>query len=74
MIVDDTNGNPSHIEAVTDIAREFNAKVKIKDFTSVSMEACIERDLARPKPVGQAVIRRTFKQFFAPPAVRKRIA
>lgn len=72
VIVNDTNGNPAHIEAVMDIAKEFNARVKIKDFTNVSIEACIERDLARARPVGQSVIRKTYKQFFAPQANRER--
>jgi predicted kinase len=70
VIVDDTNGNPAHLEAVIDIAKEFNARVKIKDFTKVPIEACIERDLARPRSVGQSVIRKTYKQYFAPPVVR----
>lgn len=62
VIVDDTNLNPIHenriIKLVTGIA-----EVEIMDFTDVSVDTCIKRDLGRAKSVGESVIRKMYNTF-----------
>ena len=43
-------------------------EVEIKDFTDVSVEECIKRDLTRPNSVGEAVIRKMYTQYLKPKA------
>lgn len=65
VIVDDTNLHPKHYEKVTEIA-QGKALVEIQDFTHVTPEECIERDLKRPDSVGQKVIWGMYNQFLKP--------
>lgn len=63
VIVDDTNLSIKHINTISNIAKQFNARVVIKDFTSVSLEDCITRDIKRNKSVGEKVIRDMYNKF-----------
>ncbi len=66
VIVDDTNLAPKHEERLKQLARENKATFEIKDFTEVTIEECIKRDLARPVSVGEKVIRDMYNQFLKP--------
>ncbi len=63
VIVDDTNLAPKHEARIRELVRG-KAEVTIKDFTHISIETCIERDLKRPVSVGEKVIRKMHKQYF----------
>jgi hypothetical protein len=72
IIVDDTNLNPIHVARMKEIAQEVgNTVVKVRDFTDVPLEECIERDKGRPNSVGEEVIRRMHRDFLAPTVVKK---
>ena len=66
VIVDDTNFAPKHEAGLRDVARAHKAKFEILDFTHISPEECIKRDLARPNSVGQAVIMKMYDQYLKP--------
>ncbi len=65
VISDDTNFD-RHEDDLRAIAKEFNAKFEVIDLTHVSPEVCIERDLLRPRSVGQKVIMRFYHEYLAP--------
>jgi predicted kinase len=65
IIVDDTNLSQKHINVIKTIAKPFDARVVIQDFTGVPLEECIARDKTRFKPVGEEVIRDMHKRFLA---------
>lgn len=57
VIVDDTNFNPAHEQAIRAIVKYHkNVVVEIK-FFDTPLEECILRDSKRDKPVGEKVIR-----------------
>jgi predicted kinase len=62
VIVDDTNLNPVHEEHIRELVKEL-AEVEIKDFTDVDIETCIKNDAKRENPVGEKIIRQTYKQW-----------
>lgn len=72
VIVDDTNFEEKHFDAMTNIADQFKTfadrdiSVEYKDFLDVSLDECIERDSKRTKPVGQKVIRDMHKRYILP--------
>lgn len=66
VIVDDTNLHPKHEEHLRDIAKRLNAQFEVIDFTHISPEECIERDLKRPISVGSRVIWQQYNQFLKP--------
>lgn len=67
VIVDDTNAHPKHLEAMKQIAKDYNnVRVLVQDFTHVPLDTCIERDLKRERSVGESVIRKMYREFFAP--------
>lgn len=72
VIVDDTNFEEKHFDAMTNIADQFKTfadreiSVEYKDFLDVSLDECIERDSKRIKPVGQKVIRDMHKRYILP--------
>ncbi len=49
-----------------EIAAKHGAIVEIEDFTDVPLETCIQRDLTRPRSVGERVIRGMHRQFLEP--------
>jgi predicted kinase len=66
VIIDDTNFNPGHIAKFEEIAKEYKAEVVKKDFTHVTPEVCIERDLRRPNSVGHKVIMKMYNDYLRP--------
>ena len=66
VIVDDTNLAPKHLARIDQLVAG-KAQVEIIDFTDVSIETCIERDLKRPDSVGQKVIWQMYWQFLHKP-------
>lgn len=65
VVSDDTNLPQPVARDLARIGREIGAEIKVKDFTDVSKEVCLERDLAREHSVGAEVIDRMFKKFIA---------
>lgn len=63
VIWSDTNLNPIHEQRAREIAEQCKAVIEIKDFTDVSVDICIQRDLKRFKSVGEKVIRDTYNKF-----------
>jgi predicted kinase len=70
VIIDETNLSPKSVEALLEflheVEKEVPLKIEWKDFTDVPVEECIKRDLKRSASVGEAVIRRFYKQHLAP--------
>lgn len=66
VIVDDTNFAPKHEVQLKAMAKECGAKFEIKDFTDITPETCIERDLKRPNSVGSKVIMKMYNQYLKP--------
>jgi predicted kinase len=56
VILDDTNLQEYHLQAVRTLAASFGVGVQVVTF-DVAIEECIRRDAGRPKPVGEVVIR-----------------
>lgn len=71
VIIDDTNLHEKHLLRMKELAKEVkklwnkDVEVEVKDFTNVSLETCIERDLKRPNSVGEKVIKQMYQQFLA---------
>jgi predicted kinase len=65
VIIDDTNLHPKHEAKIRELVKG-TATVSIQDFTHISVETCIKRDLNRFASVGEKVIRDMYKQFLAP--------
>jgi len=63
IIVDDTNLHPKHEENLRAEAKSNGAEFKIKDFTDVPLQTCIERDLLRQVSVGKDVILKMHREF-----------
>lgn len=69
VVSDDTNFNPVHQRTLQKIAEEFGAQFEVNDsFLKVPLEECIRRDLKRPHPVGERVIRSMYNQYVMKPA------
>jgi len=68
VIVDDTNFHPMHEKRLQELAKSLEAEIgksiqfEVKIF-DVPLEECIRRDLQRPNSVGEAVIRRMYKDW-----------
>jgi predicted kinase len=67
IIVDDTNLNPQHRERIEQIVAGLGISVVVQDFTDVPLEACIERDSKREKPVGEKDIRGAHDRYLKSP-------
>lgn len=63
VIVDDTNLNKKNFEDICKVVASLNLDVQVieKNFP-VELDEAIRRDALRPKPVGEEVIRMTFKK------------
>lgn len=81
VIVDDTNFAPKHETKIKEtislmngthpkisLNHKFEIEFQIKDFSDVSPEECIKRDLARPNSVGSKVIMQMYNQYIKPKA------
>jgi len=66
VIVDDTNLNPVHETVLRDLAQRHGAIFSIKDFTEVSLEECVTRDLARAQSVGETAIITMYDRWLKP--------
>ena len=66
VIIDDTGFAPIHEDNLRALAASCGAEFKIQDFTKVPIETCIERDLKRINSVGEAVIKKMWRQYLAP--------
>jgi predicted kinase len=67
VIWSDTNLNPVHIRRGTELAKQYQAELVIKDFTDVALAECIRRDLVRPNSVGQQVIEQMYYDYLYTP-------
>lgn len=65
ILVDDTNLHGKHEQAIRELVKGL-AVVEIQDFTDVPLETCIERDRHRANYVGEAVIRKMYRDFLQP--------
>ena len=65
VIVDDTNFHPDHEERIKKLVKG-KAKVRIEDFTNVSLNVCLERDAKREDSVGRKVIMRMYEKYLKP--------
>lgn len=65
IISDDTNLNSETIERLQQLCVDFTYSFEIKDFTHVPLEVCIQQDLWREHPVGEAVIRDMHARYLA---------
>jgi predicted kinase len=72
IIVDDTNFEEKHFDAMKNIADLFkkftdrDITVEYKDFLDVSLDECLHRDSLRPKPVGEKVIKGMHQRYILP--------
>ncbi|MET8006162.1 AAA family ATPase [Nonomuraea glycinis] len=57
VVSDDTNLPDRVVRDLAKVAVRAGADIHVQDFTHVSLEECIRRDAARPRPVGEQVIR-----------------
>lgn len=64
VIVDDTNLRARHLRNLAEIAWRCGAEFTVQDFDT-PLEECIRRDAARPRPVGEAVIRGMHTRYLA---------
>ncbi len=63
----DTNLNPVHLRRATELAKQYQAELIIKDFTDVSLAECIRRDLLRSNSVGQQAIEQMYYDYLHQP-------
>lgn len=74
IVVDNMNLNEKYVEEIENFVKETNAwldsseadfryEIEIKEFFSVPLQTCIERDAQRENPVGEKVIRSTFNKY-----------
>lgn len=71
IVIDNMNLNPKEIKLWEDIVKQNNNdtvisiytyEIEFKDFF-ISLEECIRRDAMRPNPIGEKVIRETWKRY-----------
>lgn len=66
VIVDDTNLDWRHVQALAKLAtgiRSAVVPVQMKEFLHVPVQVCIERDAVRPNPVGRDVIMAMYNKY-----------
>ncbi len=66
VLIDDCNLSESAQSLWQDFARQTAVPLVVQDFTDVSLETCIARDLERQRSVGERVIRQMYRQFLVP--------
>ena len=69
VIVDDTNLNPIHETRLRELANSHGAQFRVQDFTEITFDECVTRDLARVASVGEAVIREMYDTWLKPAPV-----
>lgn len=65
VIVDDTNFNPIHEKAISNLAKIMDAQFEVKYFDT-PLEECLRRDAARSNPVGEKVITDMYNRYIKP--------
>lgn len=70
VIVDDTNLSPKVQAHLKGLIFGLDVDFKLVDFTDVSVEDCIKRDLGRPGAVGQNVILKMYYKYLCAPSVK----
>lgn len=60
VICSDTNLIQKHIARISNIAKQYDAEVVIKDFLDVPLKVLIERDSIRDNPIGEQIVRQMF--------------
>lgn len=65
VIIDDCNLAPSNLARIENLVRG-KAEVEVVDFTNVSVDECIARDQKRANYVGEAVIKKMWRQWLVP--------
>ena len=71
IVVDNMNLSEKTMASLKERVTWFNKyggggiryEVKIIDLTDTPLDVCIERDKARPEPIGEAVIRETYNRY-----------
>ena len=69
IVIDNMNLNPKELDFYKNIIEEYSLDTKYKYILSlhqcfnVSLETCIARDASRKNPIGEKVIRDTFKKY-----------
>ena len=65
IVCDNMNLNPKEIAYFEGLVKDSPAgyELEFKDFFDISVEECIRRDSMRPSPVGENVIRSTWKKY-----------
>lgn len=66
-IVDGTHLNPTHIAHIRQLVAG-KAEVEVIDFSNVDVDECVKRDRVRYPSVGEAVIRKMWRDYLAPKA------
>lgn len=64
VCIDDTNLNPKTIRMWKDIADEYHVDIEFMEFKDDDIDAIIERDKHREKPVGKKVILDFYKRYY----------
>jgi len=73
IIIDDTNFEPKHFEAMERIAQNHakfsdrEVTVEYKEFLDVPLDECIRRDSLRPNPEGEKARRGQYIRYIATP-------
>lgn len=65
VVVDDTNFNPVHEQALRDISDELKIPFEV-EFIDTPLEECLERNIHRPSPVREHVITDMYNQYLKP--------
>lgn len=63
IIIDDTNFHEPHEVKLRELAKKYDARFVIKDFTDVPLETCLKRDSKRDNPVGRKNIMRMYNKY-----------
>jgi predicted kinase len=64
--IDDTNLSGRARKHVRELAETHGVEVEWVDFTDVPLDVCLERDAARERQVGEAVIRSMWDRYLNP--------
>ena len=65
VIIDDCNLSPTNLARIENLVRG-KAEVEVVDFTDVSVDECVARDQKRANYVGEAVIKKMWRQWLVP--------
>ncbi|WP_310424851.1 AAA family ATPase [Chamaesiphon sp. VAR_48_metabat_135_sub] len=63
VIWSDTNLNPVHLNRATELAKQYQAELIVRDFTDISLAECVKRDLTRMNSVGQQAIEQMYYEY-----------